>query len=306
MHRKRFRLLCMACALGISLTLEGCGLTANDPKQAQNENTSPYIPVQDYAGQGYSLPNGEKTGAFVKTHKKEIVDQVNKFFKEKYHLEVTTHNLVGATNAVVAYVESKGEPHFHTSVIVGVDTVNQKVTGNVGAYEGKVEDSIMSGLYAMVYEKEFKNLDRFAESVVKKYPVIGTPQQMINNTVDVGYTTPYFSISTSNISFPEAYKEFMHNHNVSKMELRKLIEKRPFNKENVDVGIIFYMVEKHAIPDKKIAEKIIAQFKGLDEVAPGSYGIFIESNDILKRTGAAKSDTGTTSGKDEIIKKLGK
>ncbi|WP_443217546.1 DUF1672 family protein [Sporolactobacillus sp. CQH2019] len=63
----------MACALGISLTLEGCGLTANDPKQAQNENTSPYIPVQDYAGQGYSLPNGEKTGAFAKTHKKEIV-----------------------------------------------------------------------------------------------------------------------------------------------------------------------------------------------------------------------------------------
>ncbi|GGL56632.1 hypothetical protein GCM10007968_20780 [Sporolactobacillus putidus] len=110
----------------------------------------------------------------------------------------------------------------------------------------------------------------------------------------------------SNISFPEAYKEFMNNHNVSKMELRKLIKKRPFNKNNVDVGIIFYMAEKHATPDKKIVEEIIAQFKNLNEVAPGSYGIFIESNDILKRTGAAKSDAGTTPGKNEIIKKLGK
>lgn len=302
MDWKRLKLLFTVCALSISLTLGGCGLTTSRTKNTQSNNDSPYIPVQDYVGQGYSLPNGEKTGEFAKTHKKEIVDQVNKFFKDKYELEVTTHNLVGATSAVVAFVESKGEPHFHTSVIVGVDLDKQKVTGNVWAYEGAVEGAITSGLYEMAYEEEFRNLDRFAEAVVKKYPVIGMPQQMINHTVNVGYAAPYYSLSTSELNFPEAYKAFMNNHNISKQELRTLIQKQPFDKNGIDISLTFFMKEKHASPNQKIANEVIVEFKKLKKIAPGNYGVFIQSNDIIKRTCTEKNYKGTIPDKTDIIK----
>lgn len=300
MDWKRLKLLFTVCALSISLTLGGCGLTTNGTKQAQSENASPYIPVQDYVGQGYSLPNGEKTGEFAKTHKKEIVDQVNKFFKDKYELEVTTHNLVGATNAVVAFVESKGEPHFHTSVIVGVDLDKQKVTGNVWAYEGDVEGSIMSGLYVMAYENEFKTLNSFVESIVKKYPVIGKNQKAINNTGS-GYVTPLYYVSMLDSDFPKAYSAFMNDHKISKQELRRLIQQQPFNREGVQIALTFYMEEKYASPDQKIADETIGQFKTLKGIAPGNYGVFIQSNEILKRTGTAKSHKGTITGKTDII-----
>ncbi|MDD9150575.1 DUF1672 family protein [Sporolactobacillus sp. CQH2019] len=247
------------------------------------------------------MPNGEKTGAFAKTHKKEIVDQVNKFFKEKYHLEVTTHNLVGATNAVVAYVESKGEPHFHTSVIVGVDLASQKVTEEVGAYGGLVEGAITSGLYEMAYEKEFKNLDRFAESVVKKYPVIGNNQKAIDNTWDSGYVTPFYYISTLDSDFPKAYSAFMNDHKISKQKLRQLIQQQPFDREGVQIALTFYMGKKYASPDQRIADETIRQFKTLKGIVPGNYGVFIQSNEILKRTGTAKSHKGTITGKTDII-----
>ncbi|MDD9147990.1 DUF1672 family protein [Sporolactobacillus sp. CQH2019] len=261
------------------------------------------MPVQDYAGQDYSLPNGEKTGAFAKTHKKEIVDQVNKFFKEKYHLEVTTHNLVGATNAVVAYVESKGEPHFHTSVIIGVDLASQKVTGSVGAYEGSIEGSIMSGLYVMAYEKEFKNLDRFAESVVKNYPVIGKNKKAIDNTWDSGFATSFYYVTSGSGHFSQIYNAYMRNHNITTEELRKLFKQQNFDPSYLRISLTFFMGEKYAQPDKKIADALIYQVQNLTGIAKGTYSVFVNSNEINKITGIEKQYEGTIPAKNEIVVK---
>lgn len=49
------------------------------------------------------------------------------------------------------------------------------------------------------------------------------------------------------------------------------------------------MKNKHSLPDQKIANEIIQMFKQTKGFPPGSYGIFVQSNDILKRTGTEKN-----------------
>ncbi|WP_353949109.1 DUF1672 family protein [Sporolactobacillus sp. Y61] len=270
-------------------------------QQKEEASSSPYMPVQDYIGQGYSFKNGEEEDAFAKTHKNEIVEQVDRFFKEKYQLEVTTHHLVGAKNAVVAFVESRGEPHFHTSVIVPVDLEHQQVTSDVWAYEGKVEGAIMTGLYVMAYEKEFKRLDQFVQSVAEKYPVTGMREEAVTFK-DSGYSTPYYYMSAFHDAFLEAYEAYMNDHQISNESLRKLIKKVPFNPDNLGIGLTFYMGKKQ-VSDKQMADKIIDAFKKFKGVAPASYAIFINSNEIRKTTGMARNKVGTIVGKTDIIKK---
>ncbi|MEH7107145.1 DUF1672 family protein [Bacillus sp. JJ1764] len=259
-----------------------------------------YMPVQDYIGQGYSFNYGEKTGEFAKKHRQKIIDKVHHFFMEKYGLNVTVHSLVGAKNAVVAFVESKQNPKFHTSVIVGVDLQNNKV-GDVGAYEGKVEGAITSGLYVMAYEKEFQNLDEFCEQIAEKYPVIGMRIEAVNNTMDSGYTTQYYYTSTSQLIYPNAYDAFVKKTNSSNQDYRNLIEEKTFKKNDMLISLTFYMKKKHSLPDQKVANEIIELFKQKQGLPPGTYGIFVQSNDILKRTGTEKKFVGTTPGVDDII-----
>ncbi|MEC5268990.1 DUF1672 family protein [Heyndrickxia coagulans] len=68
------------------------------------------------------------------------------------HLDITVHQIYGATDAAVVFAVSKKDPKFHTSVIVGIDLDNKKI-GDVGAYEGSVEGAIMT-VYVMAYEKD--------------------------------------------------------------------------------------------------------------------------------------------------------
>jgi len=178
---------------------------ADEKKQAE---ASEYMPVQDYTGQGYSFDNGEETGKFANQHRKQIVEKVKQYFRQKYHLDITVHQIYGATDAAVVFVESKKDPKFHTSVIVGIDLENKKI-GNVGAYEGSVEGAITSGLYVMAYEKEFQRLDDFCTAITKEYPVIGRTKEAVDHTASTGFTTPYYYTSTSDLIFPEAYHAFL-------------------------------------------------------------------------------------------------
>ena len=261
------------------------------------------MPVQDYTGQGYSFDNGEETGKFANQHRKQIVEKVKQYFIQKYHLDITVHHIYGATDAAVVFVESKKDPKFHTSVIVGIDLENKKI-GNVGAYEGSVEGAITTGLYVMAYEKEFQRLDDFCTAITKEYPVIGRTKEAVDHTVDSGYATPFYYTSTSNLLFPEAYKAFIQKEDNRKIE--QLITGKSFDKEAMMISLTFYMKEKHRLPDERMAKEVIEKFKKTVGLPPGDYAIYINSNDILKRTGTAKEDKGTTSGVDDIIIKPSK
>lgn len=60
--------------------------------------------VQDYTGQGYSFDNGEETGKFANQHRKQIVEKAKQYFSQKYHLDITVHQIYGATDAAVVFV----------------------------------------------------------------------------------------------------------------------------------------------------------------------------------------------------------
>ncbi|MEK5520321.1 hypothetical protein B5V89_12440 [Heyndrickxia sporothermodurans] len=304
---KKGRKLSIGLLLSISLMLGGCSFINSQTNNKKAEEDEIFMPVQDYIGQGFSFDNGEKTGEFAKKHREEIIKVVDQFFKKEYGLEVTPHNLVGAKNAVVVFVESKQEPYFHTSVVVGVDVKNNKISDDVFAYEGSVEGAIMSGLYVMAYEKEFKKLDEFCEMIAKKYPVVGMRQEAVNNTMDTGYATPFFYTSTLNNYFPKAYDAYMKDHNISKKELRQLIYEQKFEdgydseSDTVDISLSFYVNKVRSLPDEKMANKVINEFKREMGFPPGNYGIFIESNEINKKTGNERSFKGTTPSIDDII-----
>ncbi|WP_181294667.1 DUF1672 family protein [Heyndrickxia sporothermodurans] len=270
----------------------------NNKKAEQDEI---FMPVQDYTGQGFSFDNGEKTGEFAKKHREEIIKVVDQFFKKEYGLEVTTHNLVGAKNAVVVFVESKKEPYFHTSVVVGVNIENNKISDDVFAYEGSVEGAIMSGLYVMAYEKEFKKLDEFCEMIAKKYPVVGMRQEAVNKTMDTGYSTPFYYTSTLASDFPKAFDAFTNHHQISKAELRNIINRKKFDKEDFLVTLTFYMEEKQGQPSKEMVKEIINLFKKTKGLPPGNYGITLRSNELIKSSGKEKSHEGTVPDIDEII-----
>jgi len=270
---------------------------ADEKKQAE---ASAYMPVQDYTGQGYSFDNGEETGEFAKQHRNEIIEKVKQYFNQKYHLDITVHQIYGATDAAVVFAESKKEPKFHTSVIVGIDLENKKI-GDVGAYEGSVEGAITTGLYVMAYEKEFQKLDDFCTAITKEYPVIGRTKEAVDNTVDSGYATPYYYLNTTHLEFLKSYKSFLNNPKINGQSLKKLIEDQKFISDNMIIEMTFYMRKKHENPDRTLVDKIKDELKKQKDFPPGEYSISVNSNDILMRTGTEKEYKDSDKEHNEVI-----
>lgn len=270
---------------------------ADEKKQAE---ASAYMPVQDYTGQGYSFDNGEETGEFAKQHRNEIIEKVKQYFNQKYHLDITVHQIYGATDAAVVFAESKKEPKFHTSVIVGIDLENKKI-GDVGAYEGSVEGTITTGLYVMAYEKEFQKLDDFCTAITKEYPVIGRTKEAVDNTVDSGYATPYYYLNTTHLEFLKSYKSFLNNPKINGQSLKKLIEDQKFISDNMIIEMTFYMRKKHENPDRTLVDKIKDELKKQKDFPPGEYSISVNSNDILMRTGTEKEYKDSDKEHNEVI-----
>ncbi len=91
------------------------------------------------------------------------------FFLKKYKTKVIVHNLVGNKDSATAFVESVGEPHFYTYCIVPINVdVKEVDSGRIFTQESQVEDAIRAGIYAMIYESEFKNLYPYFSDIEKK------------------------------------------------------------------------------------------------------------------------------------------
>ena len=285
--------------------LGSCSLMPNKADEKKQAEASEYMPVQDYTGQGYSFDNGEETGKFANQHRKQIVEKVKQYFRQKYHLDITVHQIYGATDAAVVFVESKKDPKFHTSVIVGIDLENKKI-GDVGAYEGSVEGAITTGLYVMAYKKEFQKLDAFCTAITKEYPVIGRTKEAVDHTVDSGYATPYYYLNTTHLEFLKAYKSFLNNPKTTGQNLKKQIEDQKFVPDNMIIELTFYMRKKHEHPDKTLVNKIKDELKKQKDFPPGEYSISVNSNDILMRTGTEKDyEDSDTKNNDVIIEPNG-
>ncbi|MDA1475776.1 DUF1672 family protein [Bacillus changyiensis] len=299
-------------SIGIPLLLGGCmnlhgehdkKMTAEEEqKQFEKEH---FARVQDYTGQGLKLDGGTQTDGIAKAHHTEIEKAVKKFFLDKYKTKVKVHNIVGALQAATVFVESEGEPHFHTYAVVPIDLETKKVlTDKVFSQEGQVEDAIKSGIYAMIFDQELKKLDDYLDKTVKKEPVIGIRQEAVNNLKTAGFTTSYYYITMADHSFDEVYLKYLKDPNKSKENWKKELKHTEMDPKSFYVTIDLYMEKPNTEPDKTIFNQIVKDIENMKGLAPGQYSVFLNDNTISKRAGSnSKDNTLERTYPKDIIKK---
>jgi Protein of unknown function (DUF1672) len=131
--------------LGI-LLLGGCSII-------EKKEDNPYVRVQDYTGKEYRLPNGDKNDKIAEASKEKVISGTEEFFLKKYKTKVKVNNIVGNKDGASVYVESVGEPYFHTFAVIPIDTHENARPEGIWTQEGEVEGSIKSGIYALIHEK---------------------------------------------------------------------------------------------------------------------------------------------------------
>jgi hypothetical protein len=249
------------------------------------------ISVQDYTGQGYELPNGEENDKIAEAHRKEIDKATKDFFLEKYKTEVKVHNIVGNKDGATIFVESIGEPHFYTYAIVPINGQKKVITEGIWTQEGQVEGSIMSGIYAMIYDKQLKELDNYLAKFVSAHPVTGVRDEAIQNTYSTGFTTPYYYITVLDEAYDEFYESYLQNPKTTKEEWKNKAKSLNIDPENYLITIQLFMKEKKQKPDQKILDTIVGDLENMATLSPGSYNIFLNDNKIMADSGNGNKDT---------------
>jgi len=287
-HMKyKIGLLSVACLV----LLGGC-FNMGTSKKANKYEEENFVLIEDYDGEGFTLRDANpKTGEIAEENRDEVIAAVEAYFVSEYDTEVTVHNIVSAVDAVSVYVESVGDPHFYSFAVVPVDLENETVkTDEIWTEEGQVEDGIKGGLYKMAFSEEFEQLDAFLESSTETYPIIGSPQAVIENVKGNGYTTPYYFVSTFGNVFKDIYNAYMEDPSISSEEIHSIISDQPMDKSGVSIGIEFYMSGDEAEPDKEVFDELAKELEEMKELPPGEYFLFLNDGFVDKRRGIGKKE----------------
>lgn len=290
---RRFFLIIILILCGGCLSMDNSGSKAQEKDEIEEVNAyeqENYVPVQEYAGEGFALRDANpKTGEIAEENREEVVAAVEQFFLNEYKIEIQVHNIVSAVDGVSVFVESVGDPHFYSFAIVPVDIKNREVqTDQVWSQEGQVESAISSGLFAMAFEEEFARLDSFLEGIEEELPVVGERIEMIQNTQGAGYETPYYFITTGFRSILDIY---LDKPNITKEELRAFLDKEDYDYTNINgISIRFYMEESNIEPDETIYDHIYAGIEDLEAIPGGHYSVILNDNYIDRRRAIGEKD----------------
>lgn len=277
----------MALALvSTTLLLGGCNMEVESKKEPEilgkgdvALDASSFVSVQDYTGEEYTLQDGAKTDKIAEANREEVEQAVKEFFLNKYKTEVKIHNIVGAVDGASVFVESLGEPHFYTFAIVPIDVEKEKVeTDKVWSQEGQIEDAISTGLYAMIYDQEFSNLDKYLEQVIADNPVVGARIEAVERVGANGFATPYYYTSAAGEHFTQLYNKYIENPTISKEELKSSMEKYDFDSNLMLITITLYMKESDTDPDEELYDQIVSDIEQMDDIPRGSYSVILHDN----------------------------
>lgn len=309
--------------LTITLFLGGCFNLTNNPStdnsNDQEENPSaakpadaeqpeeqadPFVSVQDYTGEGYELDGGEVTQPIADEHLPEIEEAVKTFFKDEYNTDVTVHNVVGALEAATVFVESEGEPHFYTYAVVPIDVDNQEVNADqVFSEKGQVESAITTGIYAMIYEEEIKNLDTYLNDIASNYPITGMPKEATENVRGTGFTTEYYHLSVLNAAFEGIIEKYKENPGRTREEWEALYPKGNLDPNHLIFPIKLYMDQPDQSVDEELFKKIENDIENMENIPPGLYSIYLYDNEIDSRNlQSDRENVLKRSVPDEIVK----
>ncbi|MBC2299805.1 DUF1672 family protein [Listeria welshimeri] len=264
------------------LLLGGCfNLNEKTEQEKAQEGTTP---VQDYVGQGYSFVDGNKSAERVKKHEEEIKQEVINYIKTKYKTDVKVNNVVPARNGAVVIVESEAPIQFTTSVIVKFILNKKDEIGSGTSNEGEIEQAIIGGLYAKVYEEEFKNLDEVSEKLAKKYDLEGYTQDALEKTSPHGYQGKYYFVTLGFSDYLSVYNAYLANPEISTDDLRALFIKDDPTSKNMSIPIAFFSKEDK-LPEQKLADDLAEELRKEKGLPKGSYDIRVYKNHIVNRVG---------------------
>jgi Protein of unknown function (DUF1672) len=297
--------------VGLIFLLGGCVSMGNtnsgEPESLDKQNAyenENFVSIQDYKGQGFELRGSLKeTGEIAEDNRAEIETAVQGFFKENYKTDVTIHNIVSAADGVSVYVESVGEPHFYTFAIVPIDVNNKEVkTDRVWSQEGQVENAIQSGLYAMAYDQKFQKLDEYFNKLIKEYPVVGRPMEVVENVRADGFATPYYYMSTVGETFESILEMYLENPNISKEDIASYFHHNEFDTKYAIITVYLFMEEATAEPDNELFNTIVSDLNELDGIPRGEYTVLLNDNLVDKRRGIGAKDNTLRTDKEKIVK----
>ncbi|MBC1639586.1 DUF1672 family protein [Listeria welshimeri] len=264
------------------LLLGGCfNLNEKTEQEKAQEGTTP---VQDYVGQGFSFVDGDKSAERVKKHEEEIKQEVINYIKTKYKTDVKVNNVVPARNGAVVIVESEAPIQFTTSVIVKFILNKKDEIGSGTSNEGEIEQAIIGGLYAKVYEEEFKNLDEVSEKLAKKYDLEGYTQDALEKTSPNGYQGKYYFVTLGFSDYLSVYNAYLANPEISTDDLRALFIKDDPTSKNMSIPIAFFSKEDK-LPEQKLADDLAEELRKEKGLPKGSYDIRVYKNHIVNRVG---------------------
>ncbi|TYO71310.1 DUF1672 family protein [Rossellomorea marisflavi] len=285
-------IMLFACSISTSLLLGGCFGIDNAQKSSSEQDPvdrpeDQYESVLTYTGDGYTLPGGEENEEIAKEHKDEVVSATNEYLKKEYNTEVDIHNMVGNSDGVTVFYESKGPLHFYSTAIVPVDNSTKKILKDeVTTIEGDVERSIKSALYAYMWEDDFKALDDQITEILDDHPSItGRTLASLQNVGGSGYMNPYYFVQASSTdeAIQPLYEQYLQDPDTSKETYSKLFDGSQFESDHLLFNLNFFMKDPQDQPDKQIFNALIETVEANNELPKGRYLIDLNDNYVLIR-----------------------
>ncbi|MCA0174027.1 DUF1672 family protein [Bacillus sp. RAR_GA_16] len=283
-------ILCSAFILGgcsaLSHSNDETEIETDKKTETERIEDNYFVSIQDYTGKGYTLDNGEETDQIAEENRDEVERAIKKYFKEEYQTEVTIHNIVGAIDGATVFVESVGKPHFYSYAIIPIDKDKQKMDSEgVWSQEGQVKTSIVSGLYAWIYEEKFKELDKFVEKLSEEYPIVGMRKEAIENVGGGYYTTPYYNVTIFGGRIKELLSEYLEDPKKGIEEWRKMVDPSQLDPSMISISIEMYMQEKDTAPNKSTFNEIVDKLTEKEGLPAGEYSFYLHDNQIDKTNG---------------------
>lgn len=306
----------LLCSIGITMMLGGCSdmndtdKNGNDNEKVKETGSSPtdngLVSILDYNGEGYALPYGKETGEIAEENREQIVEATITFFQEKYKTEVVVHNVVGAKDGATVFVESAGEPHFYTYAVVPVnESEKQVMTKQIWADEYQVQNAIQGGLYHMIFNQEFGQLDDYFTTLAKEEQITGKNEEALQKMGGHGFMTPYYFISTdaNDAAIKPVYDLYLQNPDSNIETLRNAYEESLFDKENFQINIQLFMKEKQAEPSEEIFTQVTTDLEEMNNIPKGTYSFYLNDHFIHEESGeGAKDNSLKRAFPDYIIK----
>ena len=282
----------VTCSISLSLLLAGCFGTDQGQKSSKEQDPvdrpeDQYESVLTYTGDGYTLPGGEENEEIAKEHKEEVVSATKEYLKKEYNTDVDIHNMVGNSDGVTVFYESKGPLHFYSTAIVPIDSSTKKILkGEVTTIEGEVERSIKSALYAYMWEDDFKELDDQITEILDDHPSItGRTLASLQNVGGSGYMSPYYFVQASSTdeAIQPLYEQYLQDPDTSKETYSKLFDDSQFEPDYLLFNLNFFMKDPQDQPDKQIFNALIETVEANNELPKGRYLIDLNDNYVLIR-----------------------